>query len=99
MGEPESPKEEVFNETEMERLMALQGDHCVLYDGINWYVTVNDLGECIFTFTLTPIDLINSGRYPLAFFYYASTGRLRFIPDDCGDLSSVKAFLNEYRLI
>lgn len=86
----------VFNETEMERLMALEGTHGALYDQKTWRVTVTKLTENIFTFMLSPLDFIH-GRDSIGFYYYRDTGKLHFTYGDRRrDLSFVLAFLNGY---
>ena len=96
MGEPESHKKEVFNETEIERLMALEGTHGVLYDQATWRVTVTKLTPELFAFILTPVDFMHANRHPIAFCYYKDTGDLRFTSGDQWDISFVLAFLNGY---
>lgn len=96
MGDPESHKGEVFDETEMERLMALEGTHGVLYDKVIWRVTVEKLTLDVFIFILTPLNFNDNGRYPIAFCHNMNTGDLRFTAGDKWDLSFVRAFLNGY---
>lgn len=90
------PQKFVFNETDMERMMALTGTHAVLYAEVIWRVTVEKLTPDVLTFVLTPIDLSRIGLHPIAFYYHTDTSKLRFTSGDIFDLSFVLDFLNGY---
>lgn len=89
-------EEPVFDETEMERLMALTGTHGVLYGQAAWRVTVEMLTSDIVAFMLTPLDFSPHDQHPIGFYHYIGTGKLCFTFGNKWDLSLVRAFLNAY---